>query len=110
MVIFVIKEIRKKKNINLYRLSKLTGLTRSYLRDLENNRKNNSGIDNTRKFDDTKWEELIANETNKKLNTLNNYFINNNIIQDDSKFVENCLNIDLYELLRTLSSNKLLKK
>lgn len=41
MVIFVIKNIRKRKNINLYRLSKLTGITRSYLRDLENNKKNN---------------------------------------------------------------------
>lgn len=46
---------------------------------IENNKKNNSRVDNTRKFDDTKWEELINNETNKKLNTLNNYFINNNI-------------------------------
>lgn len=43
-------------------------------------------------------------------NIISDYFINNNIIPDDSKFVENCLNIELYELLRTLSSNKLLKK
>lgn len=43
-------------------------------------------------------------------NIISDYFINNNIIQDDSKFVEKCLNIDLYELLRILSSNKLLKK
>lgn len=41
MVIFVIKNIRKSKNISLYRLSKSTGITRSYLRDLENNKKNN---------------------------------------------------------------------
>ena len=41
MVIFVIKNIRKSKNISLYKLSKLTGITRSYLRDLENNNKNN---------------------------------------------------------------------
>ena len=47
--------------------------------NIENNRKNNSGVDNSRKFDDSKWEELISNETNKKLNNLNNYFINNNI-------------------------------
>ncbi len=39
MVIFVIKNIRKSKNISLYRLSKSTGITRSYLRDLENNKK-----------------------------------------------------------------------
>lgn len=44
MVIFVIKDIRSKKNINLYKLSKLTGITRSYLRDLENNKKNNPTI------------------------------------------------------------------
>ena len=43
-------------------------------------------------------------------NVISDYFINNNIIQDDSKFVEKCLNIDLYELIRNLSSNKLLKK
>lgn len=41
MVVFVIKNIREKKDINLYRLSKVTGLTRSYLRDLENNKKTN---------------------------------------------------------------------
>lgn len=41
MVVFVIKNIREKKDINLYRLSKITGLTRSYLRDLENNKKIN---------------------------------------------------------------------
>lgn len=46
---------------------------------IENNRKNNSGTNNSRIFDDTKWEEIIKNETNKKLNILNNYFINNTI-------------------------------
>lgn len=35
--------------------------------------------DNTRKFDDTKWNELIENESDETLNTLNKYFINNNI-------------------------------
>ena len=35
-------------------------------------------------------------------NVISDYFINNNIIQDDSKFVEKCLNIDLYELLINL--------
>ena len=47
--------------------------------NIDNNRKNNSGVDNSRKFDDSKWEELIKNESNKKLNNLNNYFINNTI-------------------------------
>ena len=47
MVIFVIKNIRKSKNISLYKLSKLTGITRSYLRDLENNKKKQSYPKNT---------------------------------------------------------------
>jgi len=45
--------------------------------DLENVVKNQEN--RTRKFDDSKWEELIENETNETLNTLNKYFINNEI-------------------------------
>lgn len=33
----------------------------------------------TRKFDDTNWNNLIDNETNETLNTLNKYFINSDI-------------------------------
>ena len=47
--------------------------------NVENNKKNNSGENTTRTFDDSDWKELIENETNTKLNTLNKYFINNNI-------------------------------
>ncbi len=35
--------------------------------------------DKTRSFDDTKWNDLISNESDQTLNSLNNYFINNNI-------------------------------
>ena len=38
MHIFVIKNIREKKNFTLYKLSKETGLSRTYLRNLENNK------------------------------------------------------------------------
>ena len=34
---------------------------------------------NSRTYDDTKWNELIENEENETLNTLNKYFISNNI-------------------------------
>lgn len=37
MFVFVIKNVRKSKNITLYRLMKLTGLSYSYLSKLENN-------------------------------------------------------------------------
>ncbi len=44
MFVFRIKEIREKKNITLYRLSKETGISRSYLTDLENNKKTNPSL------------------------------------------------------------------
>ena len=37
MIIFVIKSIRLSKKISLYKLSKETNLSRTYLRNLENN-------------------------------------------------------------------------
>lgn len=41
MFIFLIKDIREEKEISLYQLSKMTGISYSYLFDLENNRKDN---------------------------------------------------------------------
>lgn len=44
MQIFVIKMLRTSKNITLYKLSKDTGLSRTYLRNLENNKTFNPTI------------------------------------------------------------------
>ena len=41
MIVFKIKEIRESRSITLYNLSKNTGISRTYLRDLENNKKTN---------------------------------------------------------------------
>lgn len=41
MFIFAIKNIRKSKNMTLYELSKKTKISRSYLIELENNKKTN---------------------------------------------------------------------
>lgn len=38
MYVFAIKPIRKKKNLTLYELSKRTGISRTYLRNIENNK------------------------------------------------------------------------
>ena len=38
MIVFRIKEIRKKHNISAYKLSKITNISSSYLSDLENNK------------------------------------------------------------------------
>ena len=45
MIIFNIENIRKAKNISLNQLHKLTGLSRSYLYDLENNRRTNLSVE-----------------------------------------------------------------
>jgi len=45
---------------------------------IDNDKKDNHN-DNTRKFNDSTWNKLIEKETNKNLNTLNKYFINNDI-------------------------------
>lgn len=50
MFVFVIKDIRKNKNMSLYKLSQLTGLSRTYLRDLENNKKFNPSINTLEKI------------------------------------------------------------
>lgn len=38
MFVFVIRNVREKRNMSLYRLVKLTGLSYSYLSELENNK------------------------------------------------------------------------
>jgi len=43
------------------------------------NSNSNDNQNTSRVFDDTKWNELIQNEKNNTLKTLNNYFINNSI-------------------------------
>lgn len=45
MFVFVIKDIRIRKGFTLYKLSKLTNLSRTYLRDLENNKRFNPSLE-----------------------------------------------------------------
>lgn len=44
MVVFVIKMLRKSKNISQYKLSQMTDISRTYLRNLENNKKCNPSM------------------------------------------------------------------
>lgn len=41
MFVFVIKQLREKKKISQYRLSQMTDISRTYIRNLENNKKCN---------------------------------------------------------------------
>lgn len=76
MFVFVIKEIRKKKNITVYKLSKLTGISRTYLLELENNKKFNPSLSVMYKIanalevkiDDLFYTELDLEELKQELN------------------------------------------
>lgn len=76
MFVFVIKEIRKKKNITVYKLSKLTGISRTYLLELENNKKFNPSLSIMYKIanalevkiDDLFYTELDLEELKQELN------------------------------------------
>lgn len=43
-IVFNIKSIREQKKISLYRLSKLTGISRQYLSNIEKNKVNNPTV------------------------------------------------------------------
>lgn len=65
MFVFFIKSLRTKKKISLNSLSKLTGLSRGYLFDLENNRKFNPTLETLYKISsalDVNIKELFYTE------------------------------------------------
>lgn len=76
MFVFVIRNVRKKKNITLYRLYKLTGLSYSYLSELENNKVFNPSLATMYKIanalevkiDDLFYSELDIEELKEELN------------------------------------------
>lgn len=68
MIVFKIKEIRENKNVTLYYLSKNTGISRTYLRDLENNKKSNPTIQTLYKIAlalDVNLKDLFYSEFDK---------------------------------------------
>lgn len=76
MFVFVIRNVRKKKGITLYRLYKLTGLSYSYLSELENNKVFNPSLATMYKIanalevkiDDLFYSELDIEELKEELN------------------------------------------
>lgn len=68
MIVFKIKEIRNKKSITLYKLSKETGISRGYLTELENNKKSNPTIQTLYKIAlalDVNLKDLFYSEFDK---------------------------------------------
>ena len=106
MIVFAIKSIRVKKNVNLYQLSKHTGLTRSYLRDLENNKKHNPTLNTLEKIakslevkvKDLFYERAEINSLKQKLNEyVEIYGINSKEVLELSQIIDLFINLEYKE-------------
>ena len=106
MFVFRIKEIRENKNITLYRLSKKTGISRSYLTDLENNKKTNPSLETAYKislaldvgirdlFYSTLDIEKLKKEMYKKIDK---YGLNSKEVAEISQLIDLLINIEMKE-------------
>lgn len=111
MFVFRIKEIREKKNITLYRLSKETGISRSYLTDLENNKKTNPSLETAYKislalkvnikdlFYSTLDIEKLKNELNKRIDM---FGLNSKEVAEISQLIDLLINIEMKETKKDL--------
>lgn len=104
MFVFVIKEIRKKKNITVYKLSKLTGISRTYLLELENNKKFNPSLSVMYKIanalevkiDDLFYTELDLEELKQELNNaIEIYGIGAEEVLEISQIIDLLINIKM---------------
>lgn len=104
MYIFIIKIIRKEKNISLYKLSQNTGISRTYLRKLENNNECNPTffiISKIAEALDTDikslfYEEIELNNLKEELyRRIEIYGINSNEALEVSQLIDLLINIKL---------------
>ena len=104
MFVFVIKNIRLKKEITLYRLSKLTKISRSYLIELENNRKFNPTLKTMYKIanalevkvDDLFYSELdIDNLKEEMYRRIDEYGIDSKEVLEVSQVIDLLINIKM---------------
>ena len=106
MLIFNIKSIRKKKNLTLYKMSELTGISRTYLRKLENNKALNPTAFILKKISealnvnmkDLFYTELDLNNLKKEMyKRINKYGINSPEVLEISQIIDLLINVDMQE-------------
>ena len=106
MLVFVIKEIRMKKNISLYKLSQMTDISRTYLRKIENNEVCNPSlhilqliakalnVGVKRLFYETIELKNLKNELNRRIDK---YGISSPEVLEISQIIDLLINIDMNE-------------
>lgn len=107
MFIFVIKNIRESKNISLKELSEETGVSKSYLFELENNKRLNVTLNKLYKIStalDVNVKELFytsldIEDLRKELhNRINEYGLNSEQVMEISKLIDLLVNVHFKEL------------
>ena len=106
MIIFTIKNIRLSKKITLYRLSKITGLSRTYIRKIENNENVNPSLQilssianaldvNVKDLFYTKCDiDYLKQEMYKRINI---YGLNSKEVLEISQLIDLLVNIKMKE-------------
>lgn len=104
MFVFVIRNVRKKKNISLYKLAKLTELSYSYLSELENNKVFNPSLKTMYKIataldvkvDDLFYSELDIEDLKKEMyNKIDVYGINSKEALEVSQIIDLLINVKM---------------
>lgn len=104
MFVFVIKNVRKSKNITLYRLVKNTGLSYSYLSELENNKVYNPSLKTMYsiakaldvKVDDLFYSELDIETLRAEMHSrIDKYGINSKEVMEVSQIIDLLINVKL---------------
>ena len=107
MFIFVIKNIRESKNISLKELSEETGVSKSYLFELENNKRLNVTLDKLYKIStvldvnvkDLFYTSLDIETLRKELhNRINKCGLYSKQVLEISKLIDLLVNINFKEL------------
>lgn len=104
MFIFVIRNVRKKKNISLYRLYKVTGLSYSYLSELENNKVYNPSLATMYKIanaldakvDDLFYSEIDIDTLKKEMHRrIDKYGLDSKEVFEVSQVIDLLINIEM---------------
>lgn len=107
MIVFRIKQIRESKNITAYRLAKDVKISRSYLSELENNKKMNVSLEvlvNIADYLNVNVKDLfyttfdIKSLKQELYNRIDKYGINSKEALEVSQIIDLLINVDMRKL------------
>lgn len=107
MIVFRVKQIRESKNITAYRLAKDVKISRSYLSELENNKKMNVSLEvlvNIADYLNVNVKDLfyttfdINSLKQKMYRRIDKYGINSKEALEVSQIIDLLINIDMRKL------------